>query len=77
MLWINVSSRSSIKVFWASLPLDAFAIEYEGCRRGIKGLGGAGARGYLVMEREAAGEVGDFKVAGEMSMEGIASEPLL
>lgn len=37
---------------------------YEGCRRGISGLGGAGVRGYLV--RAPAGDVGDLSCA-EMS----------
>ena len=37
--------------------------EYEGWRRGIRGLGGAGARGYLVRRRDAAGEVGDLRAA--------------
>ena len=38
-------------------------VEYEGCRRGISGLGGAGARGYLVRPRDDAGEVGDLRFA--------------
>lgn len=50
---------------------------YDGCRRGMRGLGGAGARGYFVIRSEAAGEVGDFNVAGEISPDGMAPEPLL
>ena len=37
--------------------------EKEGCRRGINGRGGAGARGYLVRRRALVGPVGDFMVA--------------
>lgn len=37
--------------------------EYEGCRRGMRGLGGAGARGYLVNFRDDAGDVGDLILA--------------
>ena len=43
----------------------------------MRGLGGAGARGYLVISSEAAGEVGDFSVAGDISLVAIAPEPLL
>jgi hypothetical protein len=50
---------------------------YDGWRRGIRGLGGAGARGYFVNEREEAGDVGDLRVAGEISAGEIAPEPLL
>jgi hypothetical protein len=45
----------------------------------MSGLGGAGARGYLVISIDAAGEVGDFSVAGDISPVAIAiaPEPLL
>lgn len=53
-------------VFWANLDeneRDELLEEYEGCRGGINGLGGAGARGYLVMWKDDTGEVGDLMVA--------------
>jgi hypothetical protein len=77
MLWIKVSSRSKISVFWARLPLEASGKVYEGCRRGSRGLGGAGARGYFVIISEAEGEVGDFNVAGKISVDEVAPAPLL
>ena len=43
----------------------------------MRGLGGAGVRGYFAMRREAAGDVGDLRVAGEISPVEIAPEPLL
>ena len=60
-----------------SLPFGASGRVYDGWRRGISGLGGAGARGYFVSKREAAGEVGDLRAAGEISGGEIAPEPLL
>ena len=66
-----------MRVFCDSLPLGTSDWVYDGWRRGISGLGGAGARGYFVIEREAAGDVGDLRVAGEISFVEIAPEPLL
>jgi hypothetical protein len=66
-----------MRVFCVSLPLGGSGRVYEGCRRGIKGRGGAGARGYFVMRSEAAGDVGDLRVAGDISPAAIAPEPLL
>jgi len=43
----------------------------------MRGLGGAGARGYLVRRRDEDGDVGDFRFAGEMSPAEMAPEPLL
>tara|TARA_R110002060_G_scaffold23068_5_gene31204 strand:+ start:1761 stop:1907 length:147 start_codon:yes stop_codon:yes gene_type:complete len=43
----------------------------------MRGLGGAGARGYFVIERDEAGDVGDLRVAGEISLAAIAPDPLL
>lgn len=50
---------------------------YEGWRRGMSGLGGAGARGYFVIDKDAAGDVGDFNAAGDISGAAMAPEPLL
>ena len=62
--WIRVSSRSMTRVFWVSFEGERFVDrEYEGWRRGTRGRGGAGARGYLVIRREDAGDVGDLMVA--------------
>src|SRR5512140_3883704 len=66
MLWISVSSRSRISVFWCLMSAGS-ALMYDGCRRGISGRGGAGVLGYLVSA--PAGEVGDFSCA-EMSPVG-------
>lgn len=65
-----------MRVFCASLPFEASGKVYDGCRRGISGLGGAGARGYLVIEREEAGEVGDFRASGEMPPDGKSPDTL-
>lgn len=64
-----------MRVFCDILPLGVSGKVYEGCRRGIRGRGGAGARGYFVIRRDDAGDVGDLSVAGDIS--AIAPEPLL
>lgn len=64
-LWISVSSKSITSVFCVSLVEaceDVWA-EYDGCRLGMRGRGGVGARGYLVSFRDEAGDVGDFMFA--------------
>ena len=64
-----------MSVFWVKFALGTSGMVYDGWRRGMSGLGGAGIRGYLVISSDAAGEVGDFRVAGDISP--IAPEPLL
>jgi hypothetical protein len=66
-----------MRVFWVSLPRGVSGRAYEGWRRGIRGLGGAGARGYFVKEREEAGEIGDLRAAGEISGGDSPPDPLL
>lgn len=63
MLWMSVSSRSSMSVFCGTLSVGS-RLMYDGCRRGMSGRGGAGVRGYLVSA--PAGDVGDLRWA-EMS----------
>ena len=50
-------------------------VEYEGCRLGIKGRGGAGARGYFVIRNDDAGDVGDFKFATVSAVCSLLSAP--
>lgn len=53
------------------MPLTGSLTAYEGNRRGIKGRGGAGVRGYLVSKREeVAPAVGDLRDAGDISAAG-------
>lgn len=66
-----------MRVFCVNFPFGGSCRVYDGWRRGIRGLGGAGARGYFVKEREEAGDVGDLRVAGDISAGEIAPEPLL
>lgn len=66
-----------MSVFCVSRPFGGSGRVYEGWRRGIRGLGGAGALGYLVKERAAAAEVGDLRAAGDISAGEIAPDPLL
>ena len=66
--WMRVSSRSITRVFCKRVEEEDRCEgdaedEYEGWRRGMRGRGGAGARGYLVRRRDAAGEVGDLRAA--------------
>ena len=60
---IKVSSRSIIRVFFPTLALEIEAVAYEGSRLGIKGLGGAGARGHFVKCDGAEVLVGDLIVS--------------
>lgn len=67
-------------VFWFSGEVGLADSEYEGCLRGTRGRGGAGARGYLVIRSDEAGEVGDLIVAavsGGRRSEVDVSAPLL
>ena len=72
MEWISVSSRSRIKVLRFERSVSGSARVYDGCRRGIRGLGGAGARGYFVI---AEGDVGDLAAAARASTEGGLTPP--
>lgn len=77
---MRVSSRSITRVFCVSGEVVWADSEYEGCLRGTKGRGGAGARGYLVSRSDEAGEVGDLIVAavsGRWRSEVDTSAPLL
>jgi hypothetical protein len=71
MLWIKVSSRSRISVFWfLGEGSTRLRLRYDGCRLGINGRGGAGVLGYLV--RAPTGDVGDLSCA---EMSGVAPSP--
>ncbi len=70
MLWISVSSRSRMRVFWCARSVGS-TLRYDGCRRGISGRGGAGVFGYLV--RAPAGEVGRLQLGRDVLGIGISA----
>ena len=61
-----------MSVFRGECPVTGSARVYDGWRLGIRGRGGAGARGYLVI---AEGEVGDLAAAAKASTEGGETPP--